>query len=160
MEGPTPCLWFDGEAEEAARFYTALIPGSGVDHVQHAPADYPAGKAGDVLAVEFTLGGRKFKALNGGPYFRFNEAISMTLDCEDQAELDRLWAALSADPEAEQCGWCKDRYGLSWQIVPRKLYALLSDSDPARARRAMEAMMEMSKLDIAGLEAAADGADA
>ncbi len=158
MHGPTPCLWFDGNAEEAARFYAGLIPASSVQHVQRAPADYPAGEAGDVLAIDFTLGGRKFKGLNGGPEFKFNEAVSFVIECADQGEIDRFWYALSAVPESEQCGWCKDRFGLSWQIIPTRLYELLGDPDPARAKRAMEAMLQQKRIILSALEAAADGA--
>jgi predicted 3-demethylubiquinone-9 3-methyltransferase (glyoxalase superfamily) len=152
-----PCLWFDGRAEEAARLYTSLLPDSRIDAVHRAPADYPSGRKGDVLTVEFTLAGRPFVGLNGGPYFTFNEAVSFQLFCDDQAEIDRLTAALSAVPEAEQCGWVKDRFGLSWQIVPRRLRELMADPDPARAQRAMQAMMGMKRLDIAALERAAAG---
>ena len=155
MSQITPCLWFDGKAEEAARFYTSLLPDSRIDNIVRAPADYPAGKAGDVLIVEFTLAGETFSALNGGPEFTFNEAVSFQIHCEDQAEVDRLTDALSAVPEAEQCGWVKDRYGLSWQIVPKVLMRLMADSDPGRARRAMEAMMTMKRIDIAAIERAA-----
>jgi len=152
-----PCLWFDGRAEEAARFYVALLPDSRVDAVHRAPADYPSGKKGDVLTVEFTLGGRKFVGLNGGPHFTFNEAVSFQIYCEDQREVDRLTAALSAVPGAEQCGWVKDKFGLSWQIVPKRLLELMTDPDAARARRAMEAMMTMKRIDIAAVERAAKG---
>jgi predicted 3-demethylubiquinone-9 3-methyltransferase (glyoxalase superfamily) len=152
-----PCLWFDKQAEEAANFYVSLLPDSRIDGVQKAPDDYPSGKAGDVLLVEFTLGGSRYTALNGGPYFSFTEAVSLQIECEDQAEVDRLWTALSAVPEAEQCGWVKDRYGLSWQIVPRRLTELLSDTDAAVRQRTFQAMMQMKKLDIAALEAAAKG---
>jgi predicted 3-demethylubiquinone-9 3-methyltransferase (glyoxalase superfamily) len=158
MDKVSTWLWCDGTAEDMAKFYTGLIPDSKIVDVMRAPADHPSGKAGDVLTVEFTLGGRSFVALNGGPLFKFNEAISLHVACEDQAEVDRYWSALSVDPEHEQCGWLKDRYGLSWQIVPKRLDQLLADPDPDRARRAMEAMLEMKKLDIAALERAADGA--
>jgi predicted 3-demethylubiquinone-9 3-methyltransferase (glyoxalase superfamily) len=153
-----PCLWFDGQAEEAAEFYVSLLPDSHVDAVHRAPADYPSGKTGDVLTVEFTLAGRKFVGLNGGPHFIFNEAVSFQIYCEDQGEVDRLTAALSAVPEAEQCGWVKDEFGLSWQIVPRRLLALMTDPDPAKARRAMQAMLTMKRIDIAAVERAAEGA--
>src|SRR3989442_15566014 len=143
-----PCLWFDGQAEEAAKFYVALFPDSHVDKVVEAPADFPSGKKGDVLSVDFTLMGRKFSGLNGGPYFKFNEAVSLTVPCENQAEVDRYWKALSAVPEAEQGGWGKDRYGLSWQIVPTGLYGLFADPDRKKARRVMEVMLKMKKLDI------------
>ena len=151
----TPCLWFDGQAEEAAKFYVSLFPDSLIDKVVKAPADFPSGKKGDVLVVDFTLMGRKFSGLNGGPYFKFNEAVSFTIPCENQAEVDRYWKALSTVPESEQCGWVKDRYGLSWQIVPTMLYRLLADPDRAKAGRVMEAMLRMKKLDIAALERAA-----
>jgi predicted 3-demethylubiquinone-9 3-methyltransferase (glyoxalase superfamily) len=152
-----PCLWFDGRAEEAATFYTSLLPDSRVDAVHRAPADYPSGKRGDVLTVEFTLAGRRFIGLNGGPHFRFNEAVSFQIYCDDQREVDRLTAALSAVPEAEQCSWVKDRFGLSWQIVPKRMLELLADPDAGRARRAMEAMMTMKRIDIAAVERAAEG---
>jgi predicted 3-demethylubiquinone-9 3-methyltransferase (glyoxalase superfamily) len=160
MEFPdriAPCLWFDGRAEEAATFYTSLLPDSRVDAVHRAPADYPSGKRGDVLTVEFTLAGRRFIGLNGGPHFRFNEAVSFQIYCDDQREVDRLTAALSAVPEAEQCSWVKDRFGLSWQIVPKRMLELLADPDAGRARRAMEAMMTMKRIDIAAVERAAEG---
>lgn len=152
-----PCLWFDKQAEEAAKFYVSLLPDSRIDEVQTSPGDYPNGKAGDVILVEFTLAGSRYTALNGGPEFKFNEAISLQIDCEDQAEVDRLWDALSAVPESEQCGWLKDRYGLSWQIVPRILTELLSDGSPEVKLRVFNAMMEMKKLDVAALKAAAEG---
>jgi predicted 3-demethylubiquinone-9 3-methyltransferase (glyoxalase superfamily) len=157
MPAITPCLWFDGSAEQAAKLYTSLLPDSRIDKVLRAPSNYPSGKAGDVLTVEFTLMGRPFVGLNAGPHFKFNEAVSFQIPVETQAEIERLTDALSAVPEAEQCGWVKDRYGLSWQIVPRKLPALLSDADPGRAKRAFESMMQMKRIDIAALERAADG---
>src|SRR5690606_33041990 len=137
--------------------YVSVFPNSRVDRTHRAPTDYPAGKAGDVLMVEFTLDGQPFTALNGGPYFQFNEAVSFQIACADQAEYDRYVEALSAVPEAEQCGWVKDRYGLSWQLTPTRMTELLSDPDPARARRAFEAMMGMKRLDIAAIEKAANG---
>jgi predicted 3-demethylubiquinone-9 3-methyltransferase (glyoxalase superfamily) len=157
MSGITPCLWFDGNAEEAAKFYASLFPDSHVDAVHRAPSDYPSGKAGDVLLVEFTLMGQPFTGLNGGSQFQFNEAISFQIPVETQAEADRFADALSAVPEAEQCGWVKDRFGVSWQIVPRQLIRLIGDADGARARRAFDAMMQMKRIDIAALERAADG---
>ena len=157
MKTITPCLWFDGNAEEAADFYASLLPDSHVDAVYRAPGDYPAGKAGDTLTVEFTLMGQAFLGLNGGPFFKFNEAVSFMIPVETQAEVNRLSDALSAVPEAEQCGWVKDRYGLSWQIVPRQLTRMLGDTDHARAKRAFDAMMEMKRIDIAALERAAGG---
>ena len=152
----TPCLWFDGNAEEAAKFYTSLLPDSRIDKVLRAPGSYPAGKAGDVLTVEFTLMGRPFVGLNGGPHFKFNEALSFQIPVDTQAEIEHLTNALSAVPDAEQCGWIKDRYGLSWQIVPRKLMTLLGDANPARAKRAFESMMQMKRIDIAAVERAAE----
>ncbi len=155
MNTITPCLWFDGVAEEAARFYASVIPDSRVDAVHPAPGDfYPSGRAGDVITVEFTLMGRPFLGLNGGPLFRFNEALSLMIPVETQAEVDRLSGALSAVPDAEQCGWVKDRYGLSWQIVPVQLLRAISHPDKARAARAFAAMMEMKRIDIAAIERA------
>lgn len=155
MNDLTPCLWFDGNAEEAARYYASVIPNSHVDAIHMAPGDYPSGTAGSVLTVEFTLMGKPFLGLNGGPHFKFNEAVSFMIPVETQHEVDRLSDALSAVPEAEQCGWVKDRFGLSWQIVPKQLMRLISDPDPARARRAFEAMMTMNRIDIAAIERAA-----
>jgi predicted 3-demethylubiquinone-9 3-methyltransferase (glyoxalase superfamily) len=153
------CLWFDGNAEEAAQFYTSLLPDSHVDRVWRSPAETPSGPAGMVLTVDFTLLGTKVQGLNGGPDFRFNEAVSFVVECEDQAEVDRLWEALTADGgEPGPCGWLKDRFGLSWQIAPRELNVLVDDPDPDRARRAMEAMLKMGKIDIAEVRAAADAA--
>jgi predicted 3-demethylubiquinone-9 3-methyltransferase (glyoxalase superfamily) len=152
-----PCLWFDRNAEEAANFYVSLLPDSRIEGVHRAPADYPGGKAGDVLTVEFTFAGQEFVALNGGPYFQFNEAVSFQIFTDDQTETDRLTSALSAVPEAEQCGWVKDRFGLSWQIVPRVLIQHMADPDAAKAKRVMEAMMEMKRIDIAAIERAAGG---
>ena len=157
----TPCLWFDGRAEEAAAFYVTLLPDSRIDHVIRSPIDTPSGPAGMVLVVEFTLAGQRFTGLNGGPQFPFTEAVSFQIACDDQEEVDRLWDALCADGGAPgPCGWLKDRFGLSWQIVPKRLQELIADADPERARRGMSAMMKMSKIDIAGLDAAADGTTA
>jgi predicted 3-demethylubiquinone-9 3-methyltransferase (glyoxalase superfamily) len=154
----TPCLWFDGNAEEAVRFYTSVFADSSVDQVQRSTVDYPGGTVGSVLIIAFTLADQRYLALNGGPSEKFNNAISLSVDCEDQAEVDRLWTALTADGgKPVQCSWLKDKYGLSWQIVPRRLPELLSDPDTAKARRAMEAMMQMVKIDIAKIEAAAAG---
>ena len=158
MKKVTPFLSFDGQAEEAARFYVSLLPDSRIDRVVRSPADTPSGPAGMVLAVEFTLAGSKFHGLNGGPQFPFTEAVSFQIACEDQAEVDRLWAALSDGGSPGHCGWLKDRWGLSWQIVPTRLFQLLADADPNRSRRSMEAMLKMRKIDIAALERAADGA--
>ena len=154
-----PCLWFDGKAEEAAEFYTSLLPDSHVDKVWRSPADTPAGPAGMVLTVDFTLAGQRVQGLNGGDDFRFNEAVSFVIECDDQAEVDRLWSSLTADGgEPGPCGWLKDRFGLSWQIVPRRLNELLDDPDKGRARRAMDAMLQMHKIEVAELERAADAA--
>jgi predicted 3-demethylubiquinone-9 3-methyltransferase (glyoxalase superfamily) len=153
----TTCLWFDGKAEEAARHYTSVLPQSSMGHITYAPADYPSGKQGDVLTVDFTLMGRSFMGLNGGPNFTFNEAVSLMVPVETQEESERLYKALSGVPEAEQCGWVKDRFGLSWQIVPVQLIEAMNDPDPARVKRAFEAMMHMKRIDIAAIEAAVRG---
>ena len=154
----TPCLWFDGVAEQAANFYVSLLPDSRIDKVMRSPADNPSTREGDVLTVEFTLAGQPFMGLNGGPQFPFTEAVSFSIDCEDQAEVDRLWDALTADGgKPVQCGWLKDRYGLSWQIVPRAMGRILGGPDKAGAKRAMQAMMKMVKLDVAELERAYRG---
>jgi predicted 3-demethylubiquinone-9 3-methyltransferase (glyoxalase superfamily) len=157
MSDITPCLWYAREAEEAARFYASIIPNSTVDHVQKAPAESPGAQAGGVLVVQFTLAGRPFMAINGGMDAARSYSVSFHIDCADQAELDRLWDALLVGGEAEQCGWLKDRYGISWQIVPAVLPALLGDPDPKRAERAMNAMLGMVKIDIAALQSAANG---
>jgi predicted 3-demethylubiquinone-9 3-methyltransferase (glyoxalase superfamily) len=157
MQKVTPYLWFDGQAEEAARFYSSLFPDSRIERITRSPADTPSGPAGMVLTVEFTLSGVRFVALNGGPHYKFTEAVSLQIACSDQAEVDRLWGALTEGGLPGPCGWLKDRWGLSWQLVPTRLHELLADPDPERARRAMEAMLKMSKLDIAALERAADG---
>ena len=154
-----PCLWFDGNAEEAADFYVTLLPDSGVDRIWRTPADTPSGPEGMVLTVDFTLAGQRFQGLNGGADFKFNEAVSFVINCDDLAVVDRLWDALTANGgEPGPCGWLKDRFGLSWQITPRRLDELLDDPDPGRARRAMEAMLKMGKIDVAELQAAYVGA--
>ena len=158
MDKISPCLWFDGQAEEAAKFYTELFPGSHIDSIDRSPADTPSGPEGSILTVTFTLFGRTYMALNGGPEFKFNEAISLQIECEDQAEVDRYWSALIADGgEASVCGWLKDRFGLSWQVTPRVLLEMTTSPDRAAAKRAMEAMLEMTKIDIATLEEAYGG---
>jgi len=157
MQKVTPFLWFDGQAEQAARFYVSLLPESRIERVTRSPADTPSGPAGMVLTVEFTLGGARFIGLNGGPHYRFSEAVSFQIACADQAEVDRLWSALSEGGAPGRCGWLKDRWGLSWQNVPVRLHELLADADLNRSRRAMQAMLGMGKLDIAELERAADG---
>jgi predicted 3-demethylubiquinone-9 3-methyltransferase (glyoxalase superfamily) len=159
MSTGSPCLWFDGEAEEAARFYVSLLPGSKIETIQKNTADGPAGKAGTVLVVEFTLAGQRFVALNGGMRMEYTHAVSFMIDCADQAEVDRLWEALTADGgQPERCGWLRDRFGVSWQIVPTALPKYLGGSDRAGAQRAMQAMLGMVKLDIAGLKKAYEGA--
>ena len=158
MSKITPCLWFDGQAEEAANFYVSLLPDSHIDNVFRSPAETPSGPAGMVLTVDFTVAGQPFQGLNGGPDFTFNEAVSFQIDCEDQAEVDRLWNALSENGgQPGPCGWIKDRFGLSWQITPRALGRMLSDSDTEAARRAMEAMLKMGKIEVAELERAFKG---
>jgi predicted 3-demethylubiquinone-9 3-methyltransferase (glyoxalase superfamily) len=158
MSKITPCLWFDGNAEEAASLYVSLLPDSRVDSISRSPADNPSTPAGAVLAVDFTLAGLRFRGINGGPQFAFTEAVSFAVDCENQAEVDRLWNALTEGGGSPgQCGWLKDRYGVSWQIVPRQLGEMLGDPDREKARRAMEAMLSMSKIDIAAMRAAFDG---
>jgi predicted 3-demethylubiquinone-9 3-methyltransferase (glyoxalase superfamily) len=157
MSKIAPCLWFNGEAEEAAKFYVSLLPNSRIDHVQKNVIDSPGGKAGTVLVVEFTLAGQRFMALNGGMRFEYTHAVSFHIDCADQAEVDRLWAALSEGGQVEQCGWLKDRYGVSWQIEPGVLSKMLADPDPAKAQRVMQAMLQMVKIDIAALQRAYDG---
>ena len=153
-----PCLWFNHNAEEAANFYVTLLPDSRIDQILRSPADNPSMAEGGVLLIEFTLAGQPYMGLNGGPQFPFTEAVSFQVRTEDQAETDRLWDALTADGGQESdCSWLKDRWGLSWQIAPKRLLELIADPDRDRARRAMEAMMTMKKIDIAAVERAADG---
>jgi predicted 3-demethylubiquinone-9 3-methyltransferase (glyoxalase superfamily) len=152
-----PSLWFTAKAAEAAAFYASLIPDSRVDRVSTLAADSPSGPAGSVEIVEFTLMGRPFQAMSAGPYEPFNHAISFTIPCDTQAEVDRLWNGLSAGGATEMCGWLRDRYGVSWQIVPTRLIELLTESPPDAAARVAKAMLGMAKLDIAALEAAANG---
>lgn len=154
----TVCLWFDGDALEAATFYAKTFPDSAVGKIFRAPGDYPSGKQGDVLTVAFTVAGIPCIGLNGGPAFTHTEAFSFQIATDDQAETDRLWDAIVGNGGQESaCGWCKDRWGLSWQITPRALSAALADPDQAAARRAFEAMMTMGKIDIAAIEAARRG---
>ena len=158
MAKVSTCLWFDKDAEAAVRFYVSLIPESRVDHVQRAPAPWPGGEKGDVILVAFTLGGQSYQALNGGSPANYATAASISVECADQPEVDRLWAALTADGGSEiLCGWLRDRWGVPWQIVPQNLPRLLADPDPAVAARAFEAMTKMVKLDMAALERAAAG---
>ena len=152
-------LWYDGTALDAARFYAKSFPDSTVGTVHRAPGDYPGGRQGDVLMVEFTAIGIPCIGLNGGPQIKHNEAFSFQIATDDQAETDRLWDAIVRNGGQEsQCGWCKDKWGVSWQITPRALIAALSDRDPAAAKRAFEAMMPMKKIEIATIEAARRGA--
>jgi predicted 3-demethylubiquinone-9 3-methyltransferase (glyoxalase superfamily) len=155
-----PCLWFDDQAEEAAKFYTGIFRGSKITQVSRygeAGREVHGRPVGSVMVVAFELDGQAFTALNGGPVFKFNEAISLQISCETQAEVDHFWEKLSAggDPQAQQCGWLKDRYGVSWQIIPSILPELMADPDPAKSARAMEAMLKMKKIDIATLKRAA-----
>ena len=157
----TPCIWYDlGQARAAAEFYVSLgLPDSRVDTVFDSPIDNPSSKAGEELTVEFTLAGRSFLGLNGGPQFPQSEAVSFQVYADDQAETDRLWDAIVGNGGQEsQCGWCKDRWGVNWQITPKRLMAFYTDGNPARAKAAFGAMMSMRKIDIAALEAAADKA--
>ena len=158
----TPCLWFDDQAEEAVAFYTSVFKNSRIVAVSRYP---DAGREahgkppGSVMTVAFELDGQAFTALNGGPVFKFNEAVSLQVNCRTQDEVDHYWAKLSAggDPQAQQCGWLKDRYGLSWQIVPTALIEMIADPDPGKAQRVMKAMLQMKKLDIAALSRAYAG---
>jgi len=153
-----PSLWFAEKADEAAAFYVSLFPDSRIDSVTGLPAESPSGPPGSVTVVEFTLAGQPFMAMSAGPLDPFNHAVSFMVSCEDQAEVDHFWNALSQGGSTEQCGWLKDRYGVSWQIVPTVLGKFMKDPDRARAKRVMEAMLKMVKLDIAGLQKAYQGA--
>jgi len=152
-----PSLWYNTQAEEAAKFYASILPNSKVDSVSSLPAESPSGPAGSVKIVEFTLLGQPFFAMSAGPLDDFNHSVSFQVECENQAEIDRLWDALGAGGTIEQCGWLRDRYGLCWQIVPKSLGEMMKDTDRARAKRVAEAMLKMVKLDIAGLQQAYHG---
>jgi predicted 3-demethylubiquinone-9 3-methyltransferase (glyoxalase superfamily) len=156
----TPSLWFEDKCEEAMNFYVSVFPDSKIDMVQHYPDASEDknlnGMKGKVLTGIFTLAGQRFQALDGGPLFKFNEAVSFSVECETQEEIDHYWENLSAVPESEQCGWCKDKYGVSWQIVPKQLGELMS-GDPEKTGRVMQAFMQMKKFDIAKLQEAYDG---
>jgi predicted 3-demethylubiquinone-9 3-methyltransferase (glyoxalase superfamily) len=154
MPKQIPCLWFDGQAEQAAQHYSAIFPNSGIDGVTRYGPDTP-GEEGAVMTVEFRLDGQPYVGLNGGPQFTFSEAISFQIPCKDQEEVDRYWDALSEGGEKGPCGWLKDRFGVSWQIVPTRLVELLSDPDRERSQRVMACMMKMGKIEIAELEQAA-----
>ncbi|CAJ0809996.1 VOC family protein [Ralstonia flaminis] len=154
----TICLWFNNDAVDAANFYARTFPDSAVQAIHRAPGDYPAGKQGNVLTVEFTVAGIPCLGLNGGPAFQHSEAFSFQIATDDQAETDRLWNAIVSNGGQESaCGWCKDRWGISWQITPRVLSEAICDPDPAAAKRAFDAMMTMHKIDIAAIEAARRG---
>ena len=158
MDKITPTLWFDGTAEEAAAFYVGIFPDSRIDKRILSAADNPSTKKGEVIVVEFTLAGRSYAGLNGGPAFKFTEAVSMSVDCADQAEVDRYWDGLIAGGGSpSQCAWLKDRFGLSWQVVHKALPRLMSDPDPAKAGRVVQAMLKMSKIIVADLETAHAG---
>ncbi len=159
MKQIIPNLWFDTEAEQAAEFYVSVFPGSRILRVARYPEGAP-GPAGTVMTVEFELFGQPFVGINGGPQFPFTEAISLQVPCADQAEVDHYWEVLSEGGEQGPCGWLKDRYGLSWQVVPEGMDDVFSDPDPERAQRAMQAMLQMSKLDVEALRRAADGVSA
>jgi predicted 3-demethylubiquinone-9 3-methyltransferase (glyoxalase superfamily) len=153
-----PCLWFDGQALEAAEFYVSLFPDSHIDRILRSSVDTPGAKKGDPLLIEFTLAGKQHQALNGGPHHSFNDAISFSILCEGQAEVDRLWDALTAGGgQPIQCSWLKDKFGVAWQVVPEALLRLLHDKDAVKAKRVMEAMMQMVKIDVAKLQAAYNG---
>ena len=159
MPKQIPCLWFDGQAEQAAAHYTAIFPNSKILGVTHYGPDMP-GPEGEVLTVDFSLDGQRYVGLNGGPQFTFSEAISFQIMCADQDEVDHYWSRLSDGGEKGPCGWVKDRFGVSWQVNPTRLQELIDDPDPGRAQRAMQAMLRMQKIDIAELERAADGVPA
>ena len=153
----TQHLWFEKDMEAAIGFYTSLIPGSAVHWISPLPADTPSGPAGSVRLAGFTLGDQRYQAIEAGPLDPFNHAFSIMVECDSQAEVDRLWDALKEGGGIEQCGWLRDRWGLSWQIVPKRLGELMTDPDPAKVKRVAEAMLQMVKIDVAGLEAAAKG---
>ena len=154
MKGITPCLWFDTEGEDAANFYTSVFPNSKIIHVSRYGSAGPRSE-GTVMTVEFELDGRRFTALNGGPDFEFNEAVSFQVSCEDQEEVDTYWTTLAEGGEEGPCGWLKDRFGVSWQIIPTALEELLADPDKEKAQRVMQAMLQMKKIEVADLERAA-----
>jgi predicted 3-demethylubiquinone-9 3-methyltransferase (glyoxalase superfamily) len=156
MQKISPFLWFDAQAEEAANFYVAVFKNSRITHVSRY-GDGGAGPKGNVMTVSFELDGQSFTALNGGPMFAFTEAVSFLVRCEDQAEVDRLWQALGEGARSQRCGWITDRYGVTWQIVPVEFMAMASDPDPAKSARVMQAMRQMTKLDVAELRKAYEG---
>jgi predicted 3-demethylubiquinone-9 3-methyltransferase (glyoxalase superfamily) len=159
MPKQIPCLWFDGRAEEAAQHYVSIFPNSSIGDITRYGPDMPPPMAeGDVLTVSFTLDGQEYVGLNGGPQFPFTEAVSFQIMCADQEEVDHYWDRLVEGGEESQCGWLKDKFGVSWQVVPTELIALQKDADPERARRAFQAMLRMQRIDIADIRRAADGA--
>jgi predicted 3-demethylubiquinone-9 3-methyltransferase (glyoxalase superfamily) len=158
MSRIVPCLWYSEKADEAAAFYASVIPNSKVNSITPLGVDSPSGPAGSVKVVDFTLLGQPFMAMTAGPLDDFNHSVSFMIECDTQAEVDRLWDALGAGGTIEQCGWLRDRYGLCWQIVPKALGTMMKDKDPARSKRVAEAMLQMVKLDIAGLQRAYNGA--
>ncbi|MGY2067314.1 VOC family protein [Blastococcus sp. SYSU DS0619] len=161
MPKQIPCLWFDGVAEEAARHYTSIFPDSSIrDVTRYGPDMPPPMKEGDVLTVDFTLDGQPWTALNGGPQFPFNEAVSFQIMCADQEEADHYWTRLTEGGEESMCGWLKDRFGVSWQVVPTELMSLLNDPDPGRAQRATQAMLQMRRIDLDAIRRAADSVPA
>src|SRR5580692_2782271 len=158
MSQVSTCLWFGKDAESAVSFYVSLVPGSSFKHIMRSPGAWPGGAAGDVILVIFTLGGQSFQALNGGTPANYGTAASISVACADQAEVDRLWAALTADGGSEMmCGWLRDKWGVPWQIVPEMLIRLMDDPDPVVSARVFDAMTKMIKLDVAALERAAAG---
>jgi predicted 3-demethylubiquinone-9 3-methyltransferase (glyoxalase superfamily) len=157
MPKQIPCLWFDGQAEQAAQHYTSIFPNSSIgDITRYGPDMPPPMKEGDVLTVDFTLDGQPYTALNGGPQFQFNEAISFQIVCKDQEESDHYWTRLLEGGEESQCGWLKDKFGVSWQVFPEELIRLTSDADPGRAQRAIQAMLGMRRIDVTEVRRAAD----
>jgi predicted 3-demethylubiquinone-9 3-methyltransferase (glyoxalase superfamily) len=160
MPKTIPCLWFDGQAEQAAEHYLSIFPDSKILDVTHYGPGTPGGLEGSVMTVNFSLDGQEYVGLNGGPQFPFTEAISFQIHCSDQDEVDRYWSALTTDGEESQCGWLKDKFGVSWQVVPVEIFALLADPDPGRAQRATQAMLSMVKIDIDEVRRAADNVPA
>lgn len=158
MSKISPCLWFDSDAEQAANFYVSMLPDSRIDRVSRSPTDYPGGKTGDVLLVDFTLAGQTYQALNGRSTPHYTDALSLSIDCEDQDEVDRVWSKILENGGTEiQCGWIHDRWGVRWQVVPRGFVEMWNSGDAAGTKRAFEAMMGMVKLDLARLRAAFEG---
>ena len=161
MSKVVPCMWFNGDAEEAAKFYVSLVPNSAIVRVQRNVSDGPSGKEGSVLVVEFTVAGQQLVALNGGMKMEYTHALSLMIHCDDQAQVDSVWEAILAHGgTVEQCGWIRDRWGVAWQVTPKVLFDYISSPDIAAAKRAMQAMMKMVKLDVEGLRRASEGKSA